>query len=155
MVCCKCTMLLRGCIFPFKVWVQRPAASNKVPQAILFIPPVTAKAFFFFFFCFQANNSLKAVQSIIFACKYQDSARCNEVIAARGDAGAWIRLSVQKGVEVFGLASDSEHSHLPLQNIALCSSVSVRCVRAGIRMAGSPLNANTECGASEGYLVMH
>lgn len=60
-------------------------------------------------------------------------------------------------IKVFGLGSDLEHFHSPLQNIALCSSVSVLCVRAEIRIAGSPvceenapsLNANTECGCQK------
>lgn len=101
----------------FSLQTLRHAASNKVPKPILFRLSRDGKSSSFILF-FRRTPVLKEAQSIIIW--YQDSVLCHALIVMHGALTVWIRLSVLK-IKVFGLFSDSEHFHLPLQNVALCS----------------------------------
>lgn len=101
----------------FSLQTLRHAASNKVPKPILFRLSRDGRSSSFILF-FRRTPVLKEAPSIIIW--YQDSVLCHALIVMHGALTVWIRLSGLK-IKVFGLFSDSEHFHLPLQNVALCS----------------------------------
>lgn len=104
-----------GLHFPFKPCGTLLPTKCQNPFCSVSLETSRSSSFILFF---RWTPVLKEAPSIIIW--YQDSVLCHALIVMHGALTVWIRLSVLK-IKVFGLFSDSEHFHLPLQNVALCS----------------------------------